>query len=153
MYNCCNAHQQISSWNSNIWWRENTNKAGLELSWNGWYIFIYGILAAWLSGHTSNRVRKIFVDCITLLLFSHSLLLFIMLFVISIQWTIEVHFRESRGATSCSTSCLCKVCHIRPWGTVQIGVWYVFVCLSKLVEPLALANILVSLFFLFAGRS
>jgi hypothetical protein len=57
--------------------------------------------------------------------FSHSLLLFVMLFVFSIQWTIEVHFRKSRGATSCSTSCLCKECHIWPRETFHIRVWYV----------------------------
>jgi hypothetical protein len=40
------------------------------------------------------------------------------------QWIIEVHFGESRGATPCSASHLCKMCYTWARETAQIGVWY-----------------------------
>lgn len=41
------------------------------------------------------------------------------------QWTIEVHFGESWGATPCSASHLCKMCYTWARETAQTGVWYV----------------------------
>ena len=69
LYNSfCHNYQQVSSWHTNAWRRAEAFKRGITLSKNGWYIFIYGILATGLLCHTANRVRKLLSEHITLLL-------------------------------------------------------------------------------------